>query len=280
MTLAVALAGGWDLSPPVLVGAALALGLFAQAFRRLRDRGRDDHAPWTRAVLFALGVSLVVLALVSPLDAIGEEQLLSAHMLQHAVLLDVGPALLLVAVRGPLVFFLLPPEVLRPAGRSPVRSVVRALLRPRASFAAWAAVVVGWHVPQAYDYALGHRWAHEAEHGLFLLVGLLAWSQLLDPARRHALTRGGRVAFAAAMFVAAHAVLHPALLGGRVLYAAYRAQTGAPLGLSPLRDQHLAAWVMTVEQALVLGTFLLFLLRRTRSPRLSTVALPTSTGRR
>jgi putative membrane protein len=281
MTLAVALAREWDPSPAVLATAALALGLFAQAFRRLRERGRADHAPWSRAVVYVVAIVLLVLALVSPLDAIGEQQLVSAHMLQHSVLLDVGPALLLVALRGPLLFFLLPPAVLVPFGRfRALRGLLRLLLRPLVSFAAWIAVVAAWHLPQAYDYALRHQWAHDLEHGLFVLVGLLAWAQLIDPARRRALTTVGRAGFALGMFAAAHAVLHPPLLGGHVLYAHYRAVRGSPLGLSPLADQHLSAWLMTAEQTLVLGACLVFLLRRERSPRLSTVAVHSSTGRR
>ena len=148
------------------------------------------------------------------------------------------------------------------------------------SFTAWIAVVAAWHLPQAYDYALRHQWAHDLEHGSFVLVGLLAWAQLVDPARRRALSVGGRAGFALGMFAAAHAVLHPPLLGGRVLYAHYRAVTGRPLGLSPLADQHLSAWLMTVEQAFALGACLVFLLRRDRSPRLSTAGVQSSTGGR
>jgi putative membrane protein len=263
MTPAVALAQGWDLSPAVLVAAALALGLFAQAFRRLRERGRSDHAPWSRALLFVLAVALLVLALVSPLDAIGEEQLLSAHMLQHGVLLDVVPALALVALRGPLLLFLLPPSVLGPLGRRrSLRCVLRFLLRPLVAFVAWVAVVAAWHIPAAYDYAIGHTWAHELEHGSFLLVGLLAWTQLVDPARRRTLSPAGRAGFALGLFALAHAVLHPVLLGGHVLYGPYRDVSGRPLGLSPLADQHLAAWLTTVEQALVFGLFIVLVLRR------------------
>jgi putative membrane protein len=284
MTLAVDLAGAWNPSRSVLLAAALALALFAQAFRRLRARGRSDHAPWSRALLFGLGVAVLVLALVSPLDAIGDDYLVSAHMLQHALLLDLGPALLLLALRGPLLFFFLPPGVLGPLGRlRPLRRVLHTLLRPRFAFAAWVAVVAAWHVPRAFDYALAHPWVHQLEHGLFLLVGLLAWSQLVDPARRHALTVAGRAGFALGLFAAGHAVLHPALLGSGVLYAAYGEQSHRLLGLSPLADQHLAAWVMTVDQALVLGLFLIVLLRLERRPALvplSSGAVPSSTGRR
>ena len=87
--------------PAILIGTALALVLFVQAFVRLRRR-RPDHAPWNRALLFAAGLALLVLPLVSPLDHLGDEELLSAHMLQHVLIGDAAPALLLVAVRGPL----------------------------------------------------------------------------------------------------------------------------------------------------------------------------------
>ena len=103
----------WDAPPALLIGAALAAVLFAQAFVRLRRR-RAEHAPWSRAALFAAGLGLLVFPLVSPLDHIGDEELLSAHMLQHVLIGDAGPALLVVAVRGPLLFFVLLPLLLRP----------------------------------------------------------------------------------------------------------------------------------------------------------------------
>jgi hypothetical protein len=43
-----------------------------------------------------------------PLDEAGDGYLLSAHMLQHVLIGDAAPALALVALRGPLLFFLLP----------------------------------------------------------------------------------------------------------------------------------------------------------------------------
>src|ERR1043166_920890 len=77
----------WETPPVVLVAAALAALLFVQAFVRLRRR-RPDHAPWPRAVLFAAGLALLVLPVLSPLDAIGDDYLLSAHMLQHVLIGD------------------------------------------------------------------------------------------------------------------------------------------------------------------------------------------------
>ena len=66
----------------------------------------------------AAGLAVGVLPLVSPLDAAGDQYLLSAHMLQHVLIGDLAPLLLVLAVRGPLVFFLVPPSLLRPLARS------------------------------------------------------------------------------------------------------------------------------------------------------------------
>ena len=81
----------WHAPPAVLAIAALGTVLFVQAFVRLRRRGRADHAGWDRPALFAAGLALGVLPLVSPLDAAGDHYLLSAHMLQHVLIGDAAP---------------------------------------------------------------------------------------------------------------------------------------------------------------------------------------------
>jgi len=255
------LASDWLLEPGVLAAAGIALLLFAQAFVRLRRRGRRDHASWGRAALFSSGVALATLALVSPLDAVGDSYLLSAHMLQHVLIGDAAPALVLVALRGPLLFFFLPTRVLGPLARfEPLRAVFSFLLRPRVSIAVWAAVIAAWHVPAAYDYTLSHRTVHDLEHVSFLLAGLLVWSQLVDPARRHRLTLGGRLACAAALFWMGTALSDVLIFSFHSLYPAYTAQAERLFSLSPVRDQQLAGLVMTVEQLLTLGTCAAFLI--------------------
>jgi cytochrome c oxidase assembly factor CtaG len=250
------LAGAWDPAVVVLAAAALALGLFAQAFLELRRRGRQDRAAWGRAALFLGGTCLLVLPLVSPLDAVGEEYLLSAHMLQHVLIGDAAAALLVLAVRGPLVVFLLPAPVLAPLARlRPLRAAVSFLLRPRVSLALWLASLAAWHVPAAYDAVLDNQALHDFEHVCFVVTGLLVWSQLLDPARRRALPRGGRLGYAVCMFAAGQVLAMVLLFSLDPFYGAYVAQDERLLGLSPLTDQRLAGAVMMVEQAITLGTF-------------------------
>jgi putative membrane protein len=242
--------------PAVLIGTVLAAVLFAQAFVRLRRR-RPDHAPWSRAALFAAGLALLVLPLVSPLDHIGDEELLSAHMLQHVLIGDAAPALIVVAVRGPLLFFLLPPFLLRPlAGMRPLRAFLSFLLIPLVSLGIWAVSFLAWHVPAAYDYAAAHPLVHDLQHLSFIVAGFLAWTQLVDPARHGRLRPAQRVFFALAMLVIAQPLVDALLFTA----PAYDRYTGAH-GISAQTDQRLAGAVMMVEQLLALGVCVGLLLR-------------------
>jgi cytochrome c oxidase assembly factor CtaG len=257
----------WSAPPVVLVVAALVAGLFAQGWLRLRSRGRADLASWPRAALFALGLAVALAGLVSPIDTLGEDDLLSMHMLQHVLIGDLGIALAIVAVRGPLFVFLLPAALLGPLARSPIRRALGVLLRPRVAFALWAANLAAWHVPSLYDAALRHPVLHDFEHACWVTVGLLVWTLLVDPGAHGRLTVGGRIALAAAMFASGQVLTDVLVFSFHGLYPAYHGSHG----LSAHTDQQLAGVVMMVEQLLTLGTLAVVLLRtRSRRTRLVT----------
>jgi cytochrome c oxidase assembly factor CtaG len=254
------LRGAWSLEPAVLAGAALALVLFGRAFLRLRRRGRADLAPASRAVLFVAAVAIGTLALVSPLDAAGEEYLLSAHMLQHVLIGDVAVALAVLAVRGPLVFVLLPAAVLRLVARTgPLRTALGWAVRPWVALLVWFVVIAAWHVPASYDAALGSQFVHDLEHASFVVAGLLVWNQLVDPSGRGELSAPRRLALLAAIFWAGQGLANVLLFALSPLYGPYAAQDERLFGLSPLTDQKLAGLVMMGEQVVVLGLCALFL---------------------
>ena len=232
----------WDPAPLVLGAAALALARFAWGFARLRRRGRRDRAGWDRAALFLAGLALATLPLVSPLDA-GAGERLSLHMLQHVLVGDAAPALLLVSLRGPLLAFVLP----APLGRA-LAALER--LPAWASLGLWAAAAGAWHVPAAYDGALSRPWLHDLEHASFLSAGLLVWAQLLDPARRRRLSAAQRLGVAGCLFLLGQALADALFLSGP-LYPAY----------GSAGDQQLAGLVMMAEQTAVLGTFAALVLR-------------------
>lgn len=253
-----------------MVVAALVALLFAQAVVRLRRRGRADLAGWDRVALFAAGLAVTVFALVGPLDRIADDDLLSAHMGQHVLIGDLGPALMVTAVRGPLLVFLLPAGLLAPLARSRrIRGALGTLLRPRVAFGLWAANLAFWHVPYVYDLALAHENLHNFEHVCWMIFGTLLWTLLVDPGSHRRLSVGGRVALATAMFASGLILSDVLVFSFTPLYPWYH---GA-YGISALTDQQLSGIVMMVEQLATLGTCVALLLlprrRRGRAARLA-----------
>jgi cytochrome c oxidase assembly factor CtaG len=230
-----------------VVLSAVATILFAQAMLRLRRRGRADHAGLERVLIWALGTGILLTGLLA-FDRRADENL-AWHMTQHVLIGDLAPALLVLATAGPLALFLLPPSILRPLARSPLRRIVQ----PPVVFALWAATLAVWHIPALYDYAETHENVHYLEHACWMIAGLLAWSVLLDDRR----SVGRRVALAAAMFASGTILADVLIFSFTAIYPAYPS----------VRQQQLAGVVMMVEQVLTLGT-LVFVLLRPRLRRL------------
>lgn len=234
--------------------AALAALLFAQGTIRLRRRGR--RIGWDRVGLLALGLASTVFVLVGPVDTWADTHL-AVHMLQHVVIGDAAIALMVFAVRGPLLVFMLPAPVLVRVARA--RSVFSFLLQPRVAFSLWAANLAIWHLPYLYDAALRHQDLHDFEHFCWVVAGLLVWTLLIDPGSHRRLTVGGRIALAASMFACGQILGDVLVFSFHPIYPAYPGRT----------DQQLAGVVMMAEQLLTLGVLAFALLRpRMRSARL------------
>lgn len=228
--------------------------LYAVGWRRLRRRGRPDLAGAGRAALFAAGLAVVVLAIVSPLDPIGEEFLFSGHMVQHIMLSDIGPLLLVAGVAGPLGLFVVPRPVLRTVGRRRgLRAAVRLLTRPSTAVVVWIAVMVGWHIPAMFALALENRIVHDLEHASMFVAGMLVWMTLLGAVPRHRLSEGRRAAIAVGL-LAVGMVLSQWIFLADPLYDVYADQDERLFGLSPKGDQVRAAMIMSADQLLTLGT--------------------------
>lgn len=268
----------WSFQPLVLGGGITAIAFFLHGWHRLHRR-RSDLAPWTRIPLFVAGVLVTVLAIVSPVDHIGERYLQSAHMLQHVLIADLGIMLTLLAVRGPLTVFFLPRNLLAPLARvGALRRTLRFLLRPGISYAVWVAVLVGWHIPVLYEAALHHRFWHDLEHLSFVLGGLLVWTQIIDPGRHERLSLSERVGYTALVFWTSQILAYVILFDFRPLFSTYEEQPVRLLGLSPLTDQKLAGLVMMVEQTLTVGIAFVVLFRASRRQQREPDAVPSAAG--
>lgn len=253
-------AAGWSLTPLPFILAAVVIGLFASGFGRLRARA-PRHARWWRAALFCGAVTLGLLATISPLHEAGEEELLSAHMLEHVIIGDVVPAALMVSLQGPLLAFVVPVTVIAAVTRRPrLRAVLGRLVSPAGALAIWLASLAAWHLPAVYDAAAESWPLHLLQHACFMLSGTLVWFVLVDVARRRTPT-ATKLGVALTLFVAGQFLATTLVLAEHPIYSRYATDSGL-LGLSPLADQDAAGLVMMGEQLLSLGLFAVFAIRR------------------
>src|SRR5205085_2946347 len=92
------LLGPWTLEPLQVVPTVVAAGLYLRRTRTLAAQGRP--VPAWRRWLFWTGIGLVVLALNSPIDALGEQHFFFLHMTQHVILGDLAPLCFVLGLNG------------------------------------------------------------------------------------------------------------------------------------------------------------------------------------
>src|SRR5581483_2696665 len=180
----------WTFDPPVLVGVCVLVALYVAAWRRARRPGERHPPSLWRALLFAGGILTILIALVSPLDSLGD-QMMVMHMVQHMLLLDLAPILLILGLTKVL---------LRPVTRRLQRIERRAgfLAHPAFAVIFYAAILWLWHVPAVYDKAQGAALIHAFEHLCFFAAGSLYWWHILSPIRSRMRLAGlGPVAYMA-----------------------------------------------------------------------------------
>lgn len=243
-----ALLRAWTLEPGVIAGPALAAGAYAAGLRRLwRAAGAGRGIGARQVMSYGLGLTTILVALVSPLDALADT-LFAAHMSQHLLLILVAPPLLLWG--NPVVALLWAlPRVRRAAlltwwRASTLRREWDAISHPAAAWTLHAATVVAWHAPPLFDLALRHEAVHALEHVSFLATALLFWWPVLHPVGRRRLGYGGALLYVFGMFLLGGGLGALLTFASTVLYA-YGPTTRA-WGLSPLEDQQLAGLIMWI----------------------------------
>jgi cytochrome c oxidase assembly factor CtaG len=170
-----------SLDPAVI---ALVLGATALYVRAVRVLGRRGHAvPVWQQVAWHSGVGLTAVALLSPIDGLGED-LLSAHMGQHLLLADLSAPLLLTGLRTPVLQSYLPPAVLVPlARRRGLRRFLRRLRRPLVAIGIYVLILYGWHLSFAFEAGLRNDMLHGVQHESCLIGSVLVWWPALDAER-------------------------------------------------------------------------------------------------
>jgi putative membrane protein len=244
----------WSLEPGVLLLVAAVGILYVRGWRRARGPGEPHPPGLGRLLLFGAGLLVVLAALVSPIDGLGS-QLMLMHMLQHILLLDIAPILIILALTK---------RLLRPATRrlNAIERRAGVLAHPVFAVIAYAGLMWLWHVPAMYDAALHHSGIHVLEHVCFAAAGGLYWWHVLSPIR-------GRMRLGG-MGPVAYMVSTKLLVGILGIVLAFAPHSFYPFyehhphywGLSPREDQNMAGLLMALEQSIVMGIVLVWLFVR------------------
>lgn len=247
-----------------LFAVLIVLLMLAAVTAEVRDRFRGWRS-W-RPTAFALGGAVAVATVVLPLDRLGEQSLLTAHVAQHVLLADLAAPLLLLGLPLPVRRWLRGAFVRLGALDSRGARLVRLALSPIGAFVLWAAATYVWIVPALHRLAVPDGPVHLLDHLSFLAFGLLIWLGAFDPraqpavknweALKAALRVGGlpwwaRHVYAMvtrlAMLPAAFAIW----LASESAY--YRDQRPLPFGISRDGDQERAASIMIGYEMVLAG---------------------------
>ncbi len=240
MLLAHTAATGWTVDPLQVVPILVVGSLYWKRAHTLARRGTP--VPGWRQASFATSLALLLVALVSPVDKLGEEDFFFMHMLQHVLLGDLAPLAFVAGLTGPL---------LRPVLAIPVFDHLRVLAHPFVALPLWAISLYAWHLPVLYQAALHHDVVHALEHACFFSFGALMWAPLVEvlPAPEWFGT-GAKLAYIVGVRLVATVLGNVFIWGGSAFYDVY--DTGHDyLGLSPDADQSLAGSLMMLEGSLV-----------------------------
>jgi putative membrane protein len=172
-------------SESLWISGALVFGafLYLRGWLRLRTHEHDKVEVW-RAGSFILGLFFSWIATASPLAALDHE-MLTAHMVQHLLLMTLAPPLILLGIPRKLMAHALSQRLLQAFGRplrsEPIQQFASVITHPAFCWFAAAATLVVWHIPAVFMLGLRSPIWHGVEQASFLATGLLFSSPVIRP---------------------------------------------------------------------------------------------------
>jgi putative membrane protein len=222
-----------DLHPSVVVGIfALALLYMGTA------AGMARRVPRRQIAAFLGALATIFFSLNGPVDALADDRLFTAHMMQHLLLALVMPPLLLMGI---------PAWMLRPLLRyRAVMCLARFVTHPLVAFILYNSFLAAIHTPPVFEQMVRDQRIHIATHLLLMLTGTLMWWPLLsllpDLPR---LTYPAQTLYLFLLLIPMAAISAPITLASDVVYPWY-VEGPHPWGLTPIADQVLGGLLMWV----------------------------------
>jgi putative membrane protein len=246
----------WRLAVSLTLIVVITATVYLRGWLRPRFTLLNAIPTW-RAASFLLGLLLIWVAMASPMASF-DGKMLTAHMVQHLLLMTFAPPLIWLG--SPVLVFASGLPAATPLFRWPwPQQIGRVLGDPAFCWLAAAAALVAWHVPALFRLGMQSQTGHLIEHASFLATGLLFWWPVVQP--WPSVPRWPRWSMLLYLFLA---TLPCDVLSGllvfsdRVAYPVYLC-TPRHSGLSALEDQQCAAalmWTCVTVVFLVAGTIL------------------------
>ncbi|MFA6961685.1 MAG: cytochrome c oxidase assembly protein [Opitutaceae bacterium] len=224
---------------PHLIGGLVLLGwLYALFTGPLRERiAPGQPYPRRLAIMFYLGLITFYLAVGSPLDQIGERYLLSGHMVQHIIIMDVSALLCLLGLPSWLVSKI--------TARPGLRSILHFLTRPLICGLVYTLVYSLWHAPALYDWALQNRWVHILEHVMFFGAAIFYWWPIFSPSPEFPrLSYAAQMLYLVGVVIAMTPVFAFIAFSNDILYPTYEFAPRLYANFGPAEDQLLGSVIM------------------------------------
>ncbi len=206
----------------------------------LRLRRHDHNVEGWRAGSFVAGLLFIWIAAASPLAAL-DHNMLTAHMVQHLLLMTLAPPLLLLGMPR----------------KPPAHPSLSVVVHPALCWVAAAATLVVWHIPSVFMLGMRSPLLHGIEQASFLASGLLFWWPVARPMPRE--SKWPEASILLYLFLA---TLPCDILSGflvfcdRVVYPVFLSSPHS-FGLSALEDQQCAGalmWTCVTVVYLIAGT--------------------------
>jgi cytochrome c oxidase assembly factor CtaG len=245
----------WSFPIVPFIGLAVMLVLYLRGWLAAR-RTRPDELPTWRAACFVSGLAALWIALASPIDAL-DDYLLTAHMLQHFILMSVAPPLLVLSAPTVPLLRGLPRPFIRVLSRPVFRArwfhaICRLITHPVFAWLAMNIAYLGWHVPAMFELTFTSERIHDFEHLCFFLTSVAFWWVVLAPwPSQPRWPRWTVIPYLLGADILNTVLSATLAFSGRVLYAPY-AEAVRISSLTPLKDQVAAGSEMWVLNSLVM----------------------------
>ena len=230
--------------PTFLILAAAAGYLFLIV--NVRRAGHARLASRWRVVSFMAGAALILLTVFGPLAAFSRT-FLTAHMVQHFILISIAPPLLLAGAPLTLLLVAAGPRR-REHWLYPVLHArwFHAMTNPVVGVALFVIIPIAWYTTPLFRLSLSNDWLHYAGYALFLLAGIHYWWPVVGANPTHwNLPHPIRVLYLFAL-VPIHAFLGSLFYEpSKVLFDTLQTAPRS-WGPSPLLDQQIAGAMMFI----------------------------------